>query len=349
VPAGRDEIDPELVKIRRGLPIGPLFAASVLGFAALLMVRLRHEVVFSGRGDTPVDVGRGEGALRDDGFVTLTGTLDVRAPARLRGQQDTGRRLAPVLGTAGRLWVNEEGEAISVTPTYDGRYSGWLRRLDDTAYGEGLRAYVAELPPQPRFVFPEALAAGLPATDVHGEPVGARADSRVVVRERVLDAAVITVVRTDGLHDEAAARRALEAAGLAPAAVGTTDGESWTYEVALDPAAARARLREAKLWSAGVEPKLASHEGTAGALRVEADAVALGERRVPRAAVAHVTVFTPMAIPDDAWVLVADQTPASLWYMRPLYALLGVIALLMIWALAVDVRHLRKQRAHPPV
>jgi hypothetical protein len=347
-----DEIDPDLVKIGRRLPIGPLFAASVLGFAVLMMVRLRHDFVFAGQPDEARDLGAIAtlaGPLPNDAHVTLAGDPDGRAPARLRGQQDTGRRLAPFIGTAGRVWLNEPGEAIDVEPSYDGRFTGRLRRLDDTPFGDGLRELVAGLPPQPRFVFPDALGSGLPASDVHGEPLGATPESRLVVRERVLGAAVVTVVRTETLLDEQAARRALEAAGLAPIPVGTTDGESWTYEIASDAEPVRAKLREARLFSAGVEPKLVRHEGTVGAFRVDGDQVVLGDRRVPRAAVAHVAVYAPATIPADAWVLVSGDTPARLWYMRPLYGVLGVIALLMIWALVVDVRHLRKQRADSPV
>ena len=35
-------------------------------------------------------------------------------------------------------------------------------------------------------------------------------------------------------------------------------------------------------------------------------------------------------------------TPAALWYMRPLYAVLALVAALMLWALVVDVRELRR-------
>lgn len=343
-----EEIDPELVKIRSRLPIGPLFAASVLGFAVLLMVRLRHDLVFAGRPEAPTVLASLAGDLTDDAHVSLPGRLDARAPARMRGQQDTGKRLSPLLGSAGRIWVQEPGEAIDVTPSYDGRFSGWLRRLDDTAFADGLRGYVAELPPQPRTVFPDALTAGLPANDVHGEPIGAAPGSRVVVRERALDASVVTVVRTDNILDETAARRALESAGLTPTP-GAASDDSWTYEVGGAPEAVRDKLRQARLFSAGVEPKLVSHEGTAGSLRVDGDAVVVGDQHVPRAAVAQVTVYTPAKVPDDAWVLLSGQTPARLWYMRPLYGLLAIIALLMVWALAVDVRHLRKQRADSPV
>jgi hypothetical protein len=46
-------------------------------------------------------------------------------------------------------------------------------------------------------------------------------------------------------------------------------------------------------------------------------------------------------------VLVSGDTPAALWYMRPLYVLLAVIAVLMIWALVVDARQLRRAPPKP--
>ena len=348
----REPVDPELVRLRRRAPVGPLLAASVLGFAILLMVRLRHDLAFSGQPETPVDLGRVADLrtmdLPEDGHVALAGELDARAPARLRGLQSAGRRLTPLLGTDGRIWIDEEGEANAVTPVYEGGFAGRLRRLDDAPFAGDLRAFVAGLPPLPRHVQPSALGPGLPDRDVHGDPLRVAADTPVSLEERVTGVALVTLVATDTIKDEPGARRALEAAGLAGRPVEKTD-TSWTYEVALDATDAAARLRAARLHAGVAEAKRIVHQGQAGALRVDGDAVVLGDRRVPRAAVTLVTVLTPPAIPEDAWVLRSGDTPAALWYMRPVYGLLALIALLMVWALVVDLRHLRKQRADSPV
>jgi len=339
-----EPIDPDLVRLKRRVPIGPLLAVSVLGFAILLMVRLRHDLVFSGRGDTPAAL-----SYTDDAFVTTDAVPDVRAPGRLRGLQSAGRRLAPVLGSQNRLWISEPGEANAVEVTYDGRTTGWLRRLDDTGFAEELRTYVAELPPQPRFVAPSALGpGGLPDRDVHGEALQVTPQTRVTVEERVRDAALVTLVKTDTILDEPGARRALETAGLPGRAVDKT-ATSWTYEVAVDQAVAGEKLRAARLFGAAAEPKQVTHDGTAAELRIDADNVTLGARVIPRAAVTLVAAYTPSSVPADAWVLHSGDTPARLWYMRPVYGLLALITLLMVWALVVDLRHMRKQRADSPV
>jgi hypothetical protein len=354
------EIDPELVRLRRRWPAGPLLVASVLGFALLLLVRLRHDLAFAGEPALPVDLGRVAGRaapLPDNAHVAIAGELDARFPGRQRGSYDAGFRLAPLLGTGGRVWVREPGEAIEVTPRTDGRFVGRLRLLDETRFAGDLRAYVAGLQPQPQVILPAALSAdGLPATDVHGDPLRAAGDARVTLVEKKADTARVTVVQTDNLTDSEAARLALEAAGLTGLTPVENTAASYEFEVAGSAADANARLRAAKLFSAEAEPKRVVHEGTAGALRLDGDAVVLGAARVPRAAVTHVTVYTPPVLPDDAWVLLSGDTPAGLWYMRPLYGLLGLIALLMIWALVVDLRHLerskrnqREPRADSPV
>jgi hypothetical protein len=341
---GNEPIDPDLVRLGRRIPIGPLLAASVLGFAVLLMVRLRHDLVFSARGETPTQL-----AYTDDSYVSVSAVLDARAPARLRGLQSAGRRLTPVLGSRNRLWISEPGEANSVAPSYDGRFTGWLRRLDDTSFGDDLRAFVAELPPLPRVVDPASLGpTGLPEGETHGDLIHVTPETRVTVRARVPDAALVTVVKTDGIADEPSARRALEAAGLGGRAVART-AAGWTYELAIDPAAASEKLRAARLFAAAAEPKEVTHEGRAAELRVDAETLTLGAQVIPRASVTLVTAYTPSSIPADAWVLSSGDTPAGLWYMRPVYGLLALIGLLMVWALVVDLRHMRKQRADSTV
>ena len=346
-----DEIDPELVRLRRRWPAGPLLVASVLGFALLMVVRLRHDLAFAGEPPVPVDLGRiaeRKDPLPDNAHVALTGELDARYPGRQRGNYDTGRRLAPLLGTGGRIWVQEPGEAIDVTPRTDGRFVGRLRLLDETAFAGELRDYVRGLEAQPQVVFPDSLSAtGLPATDVHGDPLRAATDARVVLAERQPDVSRVTVVATDNLLDSEAARRALEAAGLTGLAPVENTAASFVFDVAGAAADVNGRLRAAKLFSAEAEAKQVRHEGTAGALRLDGDVVVLGTTRVPRAAVTRVTVYTPPVLPDDAWVLLSGESPAGLWYMRPLYGVLALIALLMIWALVVDLRHLRRNPREP--
>src|SRR5215475_4605589 len=106
------DIDPELVQLKRKVPVGPLLAASVLGFALLLMWRLRADFSYAGAGDAPKDVGRATALAdaADNSFATLTGRPDATAPTRLRGAQETGHRLTPFLGSGGRVWLEDDGD-----------------------------------------------------------------------------------------------------------------------------------------------------------------------------------------------------------------------------------------------
>lgn len=348
-----EDLDPELVSLRRSLPFGPLLVASVLGFAVVLMVRLRDDLAYSRQPETPADLGRItdlKGPFPDNAHVSLIGEIDASAPGRLRGLQNTGYRLTPLLGTGQRVWVHEPGEAIDVKPTYDGVLTGRLRRLDDMPFGATLRGYVAGLPPQPRFVFPEALTpSGLPPTDVHGDPLAPGPDTPVVIEEIVTGVAIVNVVKTDTITDVAAAKRELARAEVGTATLAEQADKSWSFEVEGDPAAIAAKLRQGHIFGAEARPKVVARKGKASELTVTAGQVTLGGFLVPRAAIDHIELDVTPVIPADAWVLLTGDSPARLWYMAPLYIGLGVIALLMGWALAVAIRHLRKQRADSPV
>jgi hypothetical protein len=347
--AAKDDLDPELVSLRRRLPISPVLAASVLVFTLILMWRLRADLGYAREPEQPSELPRISATtpLADNTHVSFPGEVDAFWPARLRGFQTTGRRLSPIIGTAGRVWVQESGESIDVTPVYDGRFSGRLRDLDATPFADRLRAHVAEAPPRPRFVFPEALGDGLPALDVHGEPLTVLPDTPVIVTERVAGIALVTMVRTETIPDGAAAREALQALGLDPVS-GEQSEASWSFEVAGEPAQVHGRLRAARLFGAAASGKVARHEGRAGELRITAGAVILAGHSVPRAAVEHLQLLLPLELPERSWVLQAGDTPGALWYMPALYAGLAIIALLMVWALLVTARHLRNQRAAHP-
>jgi hypothetical protein len=348
----REEIDPELVKLRRSVPVGPILVACVLGFSLLLMFRLRHDLAYSRRGDQPTDLGdvRRAASLPDNAYVTLTGVPDLRAPGRILGIQDIGHRMAPFLGTGGRVWLAEAGDASTVTPQYDEKWTGRLQELDRISFADSLREYVAGLPPQPRTVFADALKGGaLPTTDVDGDPLQTTPDTKVDVEERLLDAAVVTLVKTDTVTDEATARAALERAGLT-ATPTDKSATSWTFDVTgADAAAAQAKLRAARLFGAAADPKVRSHAARAADLAFAPGAVVVAGQSIQLAAVERVVFWVPPRLPDQAWVLLAGDKPAELWYMTPLYAVLAVIALLMIWALAVVVRHARNSGADSPV
>jgi hypothetical protein len=339
------EIDPELVRLPRRVPVGPILAASVLGLALLLMWRLRADLAYAGQGDTPVDLGRVEqpGPLAEGAYATLTGRPDVVAPARLRAAQETGHRLAPFLGSGARLWLEDSPEKdLPADPVADGRWTGRLRRLASTAAAAEVAEHVATAAPVPRVVYPDRLGAGLPAADANGDPLAAAPGAAVAVKLVVPDQSRVVFVQTDDIPDEAAARAALARAGHPGLAPVEATASSWSFDVPAAPAPLNAALRAARLFGAAASPKVETLSGTLADLDLRgADAVALAGRRVPRAALDHLVIWVKPSLPDDAWVLVSGDTPAALWYIRPLYVMLAVIAVLMLWALVVDLRQLR--------
>lgn len=334
----RDDVDPELVRLGRGAKVGPILALCVLALSLHLLVGLGADFAYSMGDAAARPVGTAAALLAEahppaNRYITVDAALDFRAPARLWAREGKGHRLAPVLGTGGRLWVHEDKDALGMTPSDEGRFTGRLRRVDDLPFAAALRQYVASVPPQPRIVFPEAFAAGMPATDVAGEPLALAPDTRVAVDETT-DTVLVTFVQTEAVVDDGSARRALAAAGLpAPLAPGETALGAWTYEIPGVPADVLAKLHAAHIFGAAVDPKLVRREGARHDLTVDAAGLTLAERSVPWARVQRVTFFVAQAVPPDAWVVLDGEAPGSLWYVPPLFIALAALGAVMLWAL----------------
>jgi hypothetical protein len=348
----KDEVDPELVRLRKRAAVGPLLAFSVLGFAVYLMVLLRADLVYSLEPTVPRELGRADdvseplpGDGRDNQHVAVRGQLDMSAAADLHGRHSHSFRLVPVLGTGGRFWIDEEGEAGNVAASYDDRFVGRLRPLDRTSFGRELRAWLARQPPEPRYLQPEALGPyGIPDKDVYGQGFHAARNLTVRIEERAAGTSLVTLVATDQIKDQAGATAALQAAGVLPAAALLVEktAASWTFRVPGEPSAVHARLRAARLFGAEAQPVVSRHEGLLADLHVDGDAVTLAGATMSKSAIEHLAVMVPRTVPDRVWVLIDGETPGTFWYIRPLYAVLAVIALLMAWA---GVRALRRARS----
>jgi len=344
------DLDPELVRLKRRVPVGPILAASVLGLALLLMWRLRAELAYAGQADTPADLGRatGPGPLVDGSFATLAGRPDAVAPARLRGAQEVGHRFALFVGTGGRIWLEDAGDSSQVTPATDDRWTGRLRRIDSTPYAGELARYLAAAPPVPRVVHAAGLGSRPPAADASGDPLALTPETRVAIQVIVPERARVLFVKTDDVPDEATARAALGKLGYSVADPIEKTDASWSWELHVTPDAVNAALRGARLFGAAASPEIETLEGRAAELELSApDTIRLAGHTISRAAVDHATFWVKPSLADDAWVLISGDSPASLWYMRPLYAMLAVIALLMAWALVVDLRQFRRARPRP--
>jgi hypothetical protein len=247
----------------------------------------------------------------------------------------------PVLGTSGRVWLQIGDRPRAEPPVYDDRYTGRTRRLADIPLGEELVNHLDRQGPRPHFLDPAALAQGVPDRDVAGDEVTIAPDTPVQLDQRVAGVAVVAVYKTRDVADEAAARAALATAGFTVGAPLKVQDTAWTWEVAGAVDEVSDRLGRARVWAAGVQEKIVTHRVPAGELKVVGGVITAGETRVPLAEIARVAVAVPDRLPAGATVIVAGERPADYWWTAPLAGVLGLVALLMIWAL---VRALRPEK-----
>jgi hypothetical protein len=361
-PRGRDEVDPELLVLPRPrVSIRPLLALSVLVLCVYFLVRLRSDLVFAHAGPDPAEVNGIAGALAAevDSYVELTAVPDRAAILRVHASEARdGHRLAPVLGSGDRLWLLFGGNHWIEPPTYDERVRGRVKRLGDLPFHDELAAQL-DRTRLPRALDPRAALAALAAgetlaRDIAGDPVALRADTPVTVIERAVGEARVTGFATDRQPDENAWRAAFERAGIvaARAPLESRTDATWSFRVpapdGVEPLAAR--LVAARLFAARAEPIERTHRGAWGDLRMEGGDLLLAggggaAERVRAAGVAAVLVEAARRAPADARVLVLTDRPDDYQHVTPLYALLGVLALVFAWALWRGLRPEREPGA----
>lgn len=96
-----------------------------------------------------------------------------------------------------------------------------------------------------------------------------------------------------------------------------------------------AKLEAAKLW-ARVEPVVTHTETTWGALKANPAALAGTDL---------VGIYILSGIPSDAQILLVGERPEDYWHVMPVTIVLGLIALLFLWAFARAVKDLMPTRA----
>jgi hypothetical protein len=86
------------------------------------------------------------------------------------------------------------------------------------------------------------------------------------------------------------------------------------------------------------------HQATGGVVRIAGGAglVRVGDRAFPVGSIVRVALWLPPTLPADAMILLEGDAPRVYWYVPGLYALLGLLSLVMVWAL---VRSLRTEPA----
>jgi hypothetical protein len=353
-PIARDEIDPELISLPRLRGrIGPLLAASMVVFSVYLLLRLTDDLAFSRQGHEPAELESPAALLAqgdiDNRYVRMPAAPDRAFAARMQvSRANQGSRLAPAQGSNDRLWLMIDGSVWTAGILYEEVYAGRVRELDDLPFAEPLRQHVAQRPPAPRFVTPGAVrtaltaAAGTVASPA-GDAIAVSAETPVHVYQTAPDRVRIEAIPTERLPDAAAWSRALteigvggpEATAARPEAMPGGPGWLFTVPATGDVEAIETALRDARLVPAArVLPLEIVHETTWGQLAARDDALMVAGTAVPWSQISWVTPIVPRVVPEVAWVLVADESPASYWYVLPLCAVLGIAALLFTWGLA---------------
>ncbi len=344
-PIARGEIDPDLVRLARTrLKIGVITAAGVVFLCGMFLVKLGPDRRFGGASEAPVtapvdDVVHGRVATEQ--LVTIDGELVTGHAIRATNVKGAlGLRLVPVRATGDQLWVAAAGDGWE-SPAIHG-YTGRLRRLDDLAIADAVHAYAGEHP-VPVFATVAAVRAGFATgrvATVAGDTVEIKDGDQVAADTIEPASATIAASFNERLPDTAAWQAALQQAGLAQVTVGQRDDAlgQIRFTVGSGVAATTAKLEQAGLWAARVEPITRHLEATWGALRGSpAGQLALGGS-VPDAQLELIGIYVARAIPAGAYVVVTGEAPAEYWYVMPVTVVLALIALMFAWALVRAVK-----------
>lgn len=352
-PIGKDEVDPELVSLRRAAPkVGIVTAAAVVVLCVVLMIRMRHDFAFARSGDsakavTVADVVAGK--IADDSYVTFAAPLDRDAAVRTRvTEANAGTRVVPVAGTNDQLWIALPGDAWSPYQ-HDEKVTGRLRPLSAVRFSGAIAGYVAKHP-APRFVRGDELkkARLSKATElalVGGGTVTPRDADEIEISVADPSAAMIIAAFNPRLPDVKAWTEALVAAkALDPGTAGTqpvavTD-ETARWEVRLPDAvnATTRTLENAQLWGARVEPSATRYRVPWKDVNADEAGVQLPTGKLPWSAIDVVAVWAPRPLPGGARVLLVGESPDGYWYLTWVYVGLALFAALFTWALARGIR-----------
>ncbi|MBP9086873.1 MAG: hypothetical protein KBG15_12185 [Kofleriaceae bacterium] len=354
-PVPRDEIDPELIKLRRPpLRIGLLSSAAMVLVGVFFIFRLAPDRHFGGLADKPTVVSVKDilaNNVSGDQFVTFAGEpLTAHTIRVTRTTGNPGLRAAPVRGSSDRVWLVLPGGAMTqineaLSPQGIPQYQGRLRKLNELRFAGVMRAY-ANQHPRPVFAPVAAIRNSFTAGNivtVTGDTVTAHDNDRVVVETTDPDAAKLMVTYHDKMPDLAAWQSALSTAGLitvnqAPDKT-TFDTATFTLRTSNAVVAATQKLEAAQLLAYKLEPVVRNLETTFAGLRAStAGTLTFGPTVIADAQIDLIGVYAAREIPSDAYALVVGETPSEYWHIRPLTIALGLLTLLFGWSFVRTLR-----------
>jgi hypothetical protein len=345
-PIARDAIDPDLVKLaRRRSKVGLITAAGLVFLSIAYLLRLAPDLRFARSSTEPAPVTVPDvlaGKVETEKLVTFTAEPQVSRAIRVASSPGIlGYRVAPVRGSADRLWIVVSGDGWD--PPAAAGYTGRLRKLDDLAFARAAREHAAAHPP-PVFASASAVRAGFAGgavATVAGDQV-TLADRDAVALDVVdADAATIAASLNERLPDPAAWRAALGRAGITVTETAPTDAalRQVRFTVEGTVTAATSRLETAGLLAARVEPVTRHYQTTWGALRASPPAgFDVGGKVLPDAQLELIGLHVARGIPADAYALVTGELPDDYWYVTYITVALAAILLVFAWALVRAVR-----------
>jgi hypothetical protein len=316
---------------RRARPPFVALAAALL--AILLAIKLREDVTYTLSPAAPQDLGDARalagkplGELPLNRYVRLAGPPDHESAVILdtQGSWKFGQ-LFRLRGTGGRVYVRRDEDPLPVARAERDVFTGRLLRFKDLSFADSIAKHFATHVTGTHFFRPADLAAALDAkpvvlTDLSGQRVTLAPGEKLTLDVVRPDELCIELPRKKH-GTEALARKAVEAEGgrvshVAPPTPG--DDRAGFVVTASFPAEGRERAlsRLGDLdEQVNIRPARDSLDATVADLARSPEGLALTVRRaggtttVPLAAIASARTLAPVAVPDDAVLLIEDERP----------------------------------------
>jgi hypothetical protein len=324
-------------------PRSPVLAVTVVALAAIVIFHLRADLRYALSSRTPIDLGDASTALArasalvDNSYVRIKGVPDRANGLRIEPRGEKYRLgFYRLYGTASRIYVRVPEGAVAGTPADE--WEGRLQRFDALPFGPSLREHHAKTAAARRHFDPAAVRAalekpGAPLVDRAGDP--ATATGNLSVDVRVPDEILFYAPR-DKYPAAKDAEYEITRQGIPCSPL--REEKAHYVMVAKAPLASRDKIL-AQLDTLGFEyeERVVRHDAPMTALHAAGGQLEIADApapvRVDWSNVVDVALAAPIAIADDAWVILEGETPAGFTWVPVIAVLLLAFAAFNIWYL----------------
>ena len=314
------------IKRRTRPPVVALVAALL---AILLAIKLREDVSYTLSSAAPQELGDARALaakplaeLPLNRYVRLAGPPDHESAGILdtQGSWKFGQ-LFRLRGTGGRFFVRRDEDPLPVARAERDVFTGRLLRFKDLSFAESIARHFATHVTGTHFFRPAELAAALGPSPIALADLSGQRMTLAPGEKLTLD-----VIRPDDLRielprkrfaSEAFARQTIEAQGGRVTSVAKPHDQDAGFVVTASFPADR---RERALSAIGdlddnvnIRPARDTIEATVADLERAPDGLTVrrgqGRETLPLAAIASARTLAPVAVPDDAVLLIEDERP----------------------------------------